>query len=95
MNSVNDIWEKIIEILSGQLTPTAISTWFSDCTPIELDDAKLVIATTNNFKRDIIQKRFGETIKNVLSDIFACDFDLIVLTPDEIPDYGICDKSDY
>ncbi len=88
MNSVNDIWEKIIEILSGQLTPTAISTWFSDCTPIELDDAKLVIATTNNFKRDIIQKRFGETIKNVLSDIFACDFDLIVLTPDEIPDYG-------
>lgn len=85
MNSVNDIWEKIIEILSGQLTPTAISTWFSDCTPVELDDAKLVIATTNDFKRDIIQKRFGETIKTVLSDIFSCDFDLIVLTTEEIP----------
>ena len=74
MNSVNDIWEKIIEILSGQLTPTAISTWFSDCTPVELDDAKLVIATTTEFKRDIIQKRFGETIKTVLSDLFSCDF---------------------
>ena len=87
MNSVNDIWEKIIEILSGQLTPTAISTWFSDCTPVELDDAKLVIATTSDFKRDIIQKRFSETIKNVLSEIFSCDFDLIVLTTNEIPDW--------
>jgi len=87
MNSVNDIWEKIIEILSGQLTPTAISTWFSDCTPVELDDAKLVIATTSDFKRDIIQKRFSETIKNVLSDIFSCDFDLIVLTTNEITDW--------
>lgn len=84
MNSVNDIWEKIIEILSGQLTPTAISTWFSDCTPVELDDAKLVIATTSEFKRDIIQKRFSESIKTVLSDIFSCDFDLIVLTTEEL-----------
>ena len=88
MNSVNDIWEKIIEILSGQLTPTAISTWFSDCTPVELDDAKFVIATTSEFKRDIIQKRFSDTIKNILSDIFSCDFDLIVLTTDELGTYS-------
>lgn len=88
MNSVNDIWEKIIEILSGQLTPTAISTWFSDCTPVELDDAKLVIATTTEFKRDIIQKRFSDTIKGVLSDLFSCDFELLVLIPDELGDYG-------
>jgi len=88
VNSVNDIWEKIIEILSGQLTPTAISTWFSDCTPVELDDAKFVIATTSEFKRDIIQKRFSDTIKNILSDIFSCDFDLIVLTTDELGTYS-------
>ena len=38
MNSVNDIWDEIVKILSKQLTPTAISTWFSDCTPVEIDD---------------------------------------------------------
>ena len=89
MNSVNDIWEKIIEILSGQLTPTAISTWFADCTPVELDDAKLVIVTTSDFKRDIIQKRFSETIKSVLSDLFSCDFDLVILLPDELDIYRV------
>ena len=28
MNSLNDIWQEIIKILSKQLTPTAIETWF-------------------------------------------------------------------
>ncbi len=94
MNSVNDIWEKIIEILSGQLTPTAISTWFSDCTPVELDDARLVIHTTTEFKRDIIQKRFSETIKGVLSDLFSCDFDLLVLAGDEIKEFSDTKKAE-
>ena len=94
MNSVNDIWEKIIEILSGQLTPTAISTWFSDCTPVELDDAKLVIHTTTDFKRDIIQRRFAETIKSVLSDLFSCDFDVLVLAGDEIQDFSLNKKAE-
>ena len=94
MNSVNDIWEKIIEILSTQLTPTAISTWFSDCTPVELDDAKLVIHTTTDFKRDIIQKRFSEMIKAVLTDLFSCDFDVLVLAGDEINDFAITKKAE-
>jgi len=94
MNSVNDIWEKIIEILSTQLTPTAIATWFSDCTPVELDDAKLVIHTTTDFKRDIIQKRFSEMIKAVLSDLFSCDFDVMVLAGDEINDFAYTKKAE-
>lgn len=69
MNSINDIWDEIIRILSQQLTPTAINTWFSDCTPIELDDSTLVIHTTSDFKRNIITSRFADTIKAALSDL--------------------------
>ena len=79
MNSLNDIWDKVIEILSNQLTPTAINTWFSDCTPVDIEDCRLVLHTTTEFKRNIINSRFSESIKAVLSDIFACDFDLLVL----------------
>lgn len=84
MNSLNDIWNEIINILSKQLTPTAISTWFSDCKPVEIEDCCLVIHTTTDFKRSIILNRFGDTIKNALSDLFSCDFDLMVLSGDEI-----------
>jgi len=92
MNSLNDIWDKIIEILSQKLTATAINTWFSDCTPVDIEDARLVIHTTSDFKRDIINSRFGETIKEALSDLFSCDFDLLVLSGDEINDFAIKKK---
>lgn len=94
MNSVNDIWDQILKILSGQLTPTAINTWFSDCTPVEIDDCKLVLHTTTDFKRSIITSRFGETIKAALSDLFSCDFDILVLAGDEINDFSIKKKAE-
>ena len=94
MNSVNDIWEEIVKILSKQLTPTAISTWFSDCTPVEIDDCKLVLHTTTDFNRSIIISRFGDTIKAALSDLFSCDFDILVLAGDEINDFSIKKKAE-
>ena len=94
MNSVNDIWDEIIKILSKQLTPTAISTWFSDCTPVEIDNCKLVLHTTTDFKRNIITSRFGDTIKTALSDLFSCDFDILVLAGDEINDFSIKKKAE-
>ena len=94
MNSLNDIWDKVIEILSQQLTATAINTWFADCTPVDIEDCRLVLHTTSDFKRDIITSRFGSTIKAALSDLFSCDFDLIILAGDEINDFAIKKKVD-
>lgn len=94
MNSLNDIWQEIIRILSSQLTPTAITTWFSDCEPVEIDDCRLVLHTTTDFKRSIINSRFGDTIKAALSDLFSCDFDLLILAGDEINEYVNKKKDD-
>ena len=94
MNSLNDIWDKVIEILSQQLTPTAINTWFSDCTPVDIEDCRLVLHTTTEFKRDIINSRFIDSIKSVLSDIFACDFDLLILAGDEVNDFSSKKKAE-
>ena len=87
MNSVNDIWASIVDILSTQLTSTSINTWFSDCTPIELSDGKLILHTPTKFKRDILIQRFAGQIKSVLSDLFSCDFDVLILAGEELEDY--------
>lgn len=87
MNSVNDIWKAIMEVLGQQLTATSINTWFAECTPIELTDGKFVIHTTTKFKADILQQRFGEAIKAALGDLFSCDFELVVLAGEELEEY--------
>lgn len=87
MNSLGEIWDNVMSVLSADLTPTAVNTWFSDCIPVELEDCRLVLHTGTDFKRRIILSRFGDTIRNTLSDLFSCDFDLIVLAGDELEQY--------
>jgi len=71
-------------MLAQQLTPTAMDTWFQDCVPVELDDCRLILQTSSEFKQDIIQKRFAERIKAALYELFAADFEVLVLTEDEV-----------
>ena len=86
MNSVKDIWQKVLDILATQLTPTAMDTWFQDVTPVELDDCRLVLSTTSELKQDVINKRFADRIKAALYDLFAADFELLVVTEEELTD---------
>ncbi len=88
MNSLNDIWASVMEILSGELTQTAVNTWFSDCTPVEIGDNTLVLHTSSDFKRSIIKSRFEETICAALYELFSCPFELVVLAgEDELQEY--------
>lgn len=87
MNSIQDIWTAILDALAGKLTTTSINTWFSDCQAIELDDGRLVLQTSTEFKKNIIQQRFSEVIQEALRDLFSYDFDLLVLSGDEAAEY--------
>ena len=83
MNSLTDIWSVVMDSLSQELTQTAINTWFSDCTPIEINNNTLIVHTTSDFKRSIIQARFEKTICAKLYDLFSCPFELVVLAGDD------------
>ena len=87
MNSIEEIWQQILDIIARDITPTAYNTWFSDCKAVDISDCKLVLHTSSDFKRGIIVNRFGNTIRAALYDLFSCDFDLEVLAGDELLDY--------
>ena len=87
MNSLNDVWNEVVRVLSKDMTPTAVATWFADCEPVDIDGNTLLVKTVSDFKRDIIYSRFGETIRSVLSDLFSSDFDFQLLLPDEADNY--------
>lgn len=94
INSLNDVWKNILDILSNDLTATSINTWFSDCKPVEISDTRLVLYTPTDFKRNIINQRFSATITAALSDLFSCPFDLLVLAEDELDDYEKTSEKD-
>ena len=87
MDSVAEIWKSVLDIISKDITPTAYNTWFADCEPVELEDCKLILHTTTDFKRGIIQTRFGGMIKSALSELFSCEFEVQILAGDELESY--------
>ena len=87
MDSLEEIWKQILDIIARDITPTAYNTWFSDCRAVDLTDCKLVLHTSSDFKRGIILGRFGDTIRAALYNLFSCSFDVEVLAGDELLDY--------
>lgn len=87
MDSLDEIWQQILDIIAKEITPTAFNTWFADCKAVDMADCKLVLHTSSDFKRNIIENRFGEMIRKALYDLFSCDFELEVLAGDELLEY--------
>ena len=94
MNSLSDIWSNVIEILAQELTETAINTWFSDCVPVEIQNQKLIIHTSTDFKRQVISRRYSGAITDILSDLFSSEFELQILVENEIDTYKKEEDSD-
>ncbi|MBR3059819.1 MAG: chromosomal replication initiator protein DnaA [Oscillospiraceae bacterium] len=84
LNSASDVWQAVLKLLEQHLSPTAISTWFSDCQVVELLDNRLILHTGSKFSQDIIMTRYLDLVKDALKEIFAADFDVQVIGDEEL-----------
>ena len=83
MNSATDLWGKVLEILSKDLTQTAMSTWFDECSAVELSGSRLSIHTPSIYKKEVLEKRFLGNIRSALNEIFSStEFDVVILNDD-------------
>ncbi|MBE6969344.1 MAG: chromosomal replication initiator protein DnaA [Ruminococcaceae bacterium] len=87
MNSLQDIWNSVMENMAQTLTPTAMNTWFADCKPVEFSESRMVIHTNTDFKRNIIASRYADNIRQILYDIFSAPIELIILSGEELDNY--------
>ena len=84
MNSATDVWSEVLNILSVDLTTTAISTWFDECRAVEVTGSRLYLHTPSSFKKGIIEQRFSGTIQSALGELFSGKFDFVVLDDDDL-----------
>jgi len=87
MNPAAEIWDKVLELMKGELTTTTINTWFSDVIPVSLEEDRFVIQSPTTLKQGIIATRYAKYIKNALHELFSADFDILVLTEEEAGSY--------
>ncbi len=81
------VWAKIISYLEEHLGSLTISTSFDDAEVIELNEEQLILYSPNEFRREIIQRRYTQYIHDALHEIFNSDAKLIVFGDEELQAY--------
>ena len=81
------VWAKIINYMEERLDSLTISTSFDDAEVIELNEEQLIIYSPNEFRREIIQRRYTQYIHDALHEIFNSDAKLVVFGDEELKAY--------
>ena len=87
MNSNTDLWNEILKLLSREMSDTAVSTWFGSCRVLEVQDNLLLLHCPSEYSREIILGRYADLLKRVLKELFNADFELSILTTEEMEQY--------
>jgi len=85
MNSVADIWAKVLSLLENDLTTTCVRTWFDDTEAVAFSEDQLTLRTRTEYKREIIASRYVANIQRALRELFSADFTVQLLGEGEEP----------
>ena len=80
-------WAKIIQYMEERLTSLTISATFDDVEVVEFNEERLVIYTGNEFRRDVIQRRYVLYIRDALKELFDSDAQLVIFGDEELDEY--------
>jgi len=87
------VWAKILGHMEERQGDIIISTWFDDAEVIELNEEHLILFSPQDFRRDIIRRRYTDYIQDALKEIFNSDAKLIVFGEEELNQYRSKGKS--
>ena len=87
MNPAAEVWEKVVALMGEEMTATTLKTWFDDAEAVSLEESSFVLYSPTRLKRDIITARYITPIQNALRELFSSDFQVLVLTENELAGY--------
>ncbi len=92
MYSNDYIWSRVLSYLEQHSPAVAVTSYFDDAEVVELNEEKLVIYSPSPFRKDVIQNRYTELIKDAMRDQFQTEIQLVVLDEEELPQYSMNKK---
>ncbi len=81
MDSLVNIWKKVLEIIKPEFAQMMVSydTWIETIIPTDIDDKKITLSVPYEYNREIITSRYTALLKNALKFITGNDLDLNII----------------
>ena len=83
MNDTAALWQQARTLLSGELTATAVETWFGDAQLAEFSPDRVIMTTPNQVKQGLIRNKYADILRKVWKEIFAADMEVLLMTEGE------------
>ncbi|MBS7526523.1 chromosomal replication initiator protein DnaA [Fusibacter paucivorans] len=88
-NTLTVIWDEAREIMRNELMPVSFSTWIETIEPIAIEGNTLILQTTGNLNRNVLETRYNDLIKNTIKHVANKEYLIKYIIPEE----NIIDKS--
>ncbi|WP_142413715.1 chromosomal replication initiator protein DnaA [Hathewaya massiliensis] len=81
---LNQIWEKTMNIIKGELSEVSFNTWIKSITPLSLSGNNIKLCVPNNFTKEILEARYKDLIFNALKMLTSKQFNIEFLIGEEL-----------
>ncbi|MDO9555022.1 MAG: chromosomal replication initiator protein DnaA [Atribacterota bacterium] len=73
---IEELWNKILEIIKEELNPQAYNSWFSQTKVVKFDENELIISAPGDFCKDWLEKHYTDFIKDIFKRTLSSDDNL-------------------
>ena len=63
---LNELWEKTLNIIRGELTEVSFNTWIKSSNPISYSNDTIKLGVTNDFTKEIMETRYKDLLINAV-----------------------------
>lgn len=83
-SDLNQLWEKTLNIIKGEMSEVSFNTWIKSCEPISMSDTTIKISVPNTFTQDILEKRYKDLVVNSIKASCSKTYKIEFLVASEI-----------
>ena len=92
MASPTYLWAKILACIEQRHNAVLVDTWFDDVDVVELRDNTLVLHTSNEYRKNILETQCMIYINEAMTAIGMGDVRVLILDDDGLQDYNNREK---
>ena len=85
MSNMSNPWEKVLELLHGEVSDYQYTTWFKPMKPVMLDSDHMLIVLEDKFSISVLRQRHHLMIQNAISIAYGREIHIEFAASDEVP----------
>ncbi len=83
MKLAEEIWAKVLELMSVEVSKIAFTTWIKPISPVMIDDKKIVLKVPHDVNREMLQSKYISLLSNCIKEVADKKLDIEIILESE------------